>query len=399
MKSVLLPFTFLLSSFSAFAQYPSDHISLLSNWNPDSITQYNDIWGYMDCNGNEYSILGSKYKVHFMDLSNPQNPLEVANFSGGQGTTWRDLKTFRNRAYAVSDNTTEGLMIFDLSNLPQSVEKTYHSNQLFNNAHNIFIDEQNARMYVVGSSQGNLLIFDLAEDPDNPSLLVNANVEGGYAHDIYVRDHIAYLSHLTNGLYIYDCSDPQNIQVLGSTGDYLGTVFNHSSWLSEDGNTLIFCDETHAAKVKVADVSNPADIMVPAEYMFYSELEAPDASNSIAHNVLIREHYAFISYYHDGVQVFDISDPTSVQRVAYFDTYPTNTNYNGYQGCWGVYPFLSSGTIIASDISNGLFVLQLDDLTLQPTIDEIMPNTDLDIVNGTIICEGDSALIRVPHEP
>ncbi|MFK7809384.1 MAG: choice-of-anchor B family protein [Saprospiraceae bacterium] len=394
MKSVFLPFAFLLFSTFSFGQSdPTLNMSLLANWAPDSVTQYNDIWGYMDCDGGEYAILGSKFKIHFLDVSVPTNPVEVANFAGGQGTTWRDIKTYRNRAYAVSDNTTEGMMIFDLSQLPAAVTKTYQDNSFFQKAHNVFVDEPNARLYVVGSPTGNMLIFDLSEDPDNPVLLSTVTLEGGYVHDLFVKDGIAYCSHLASGMYVYDCKDANNVITLGSVTDYLGTVFNHSGWLSEDGNSLVFCDETHGAAVKVADVSDLSDITVPVSRMFSSELEAPTATSSVAHNPLIRENYVFLSYYHDGVQVYDIENVDSIQRVAYFDTNTDNTNYNGYQGCWGVYPYLSSGTIIASDISKGLFVLSLDELELEPNFADILPNTDLEIVNGPMVCEGDSATL------
>ena len=104
MKSVLLPLSLMLYSIVSFSQNASLNMSLLANWNPDTITQYNDIWGHMDCEGNEYAILGSKYEIHFVDVSDHSNPLEIASFTGGQGTTWRDIKSYRNRAYAVSDN-------------------------------------------------------------------------------------------------------------------------------------------------------------------------------------------------------------------------------------------------------------------------------------------------------
>jgi choice-of-anchor B domain-containing protein len=398
MKSITLPLGMVLLTIASYAQ-SSFNFNLLANWNPDSIPQYNDIWGYQDCNGREYAILGSRAKIHFLDLAVPTNPVEIANFTGGQSTTWRDIKTYRNRAYAVSDNTIEGLMIFDLSNLPQSVSKTYHGNSLFSNAHNIFIDEQNARLYVVGSSAGNLLIFDIGTNPDNPVLLANASLTGGYVHDVHVRNHVAYCSHLNAGMYVYDCSDAQNIITLGSATDYMGTVFNHSSWLSEDGNTLIMCDETHGAPVKVADVSNLSDINVPPSQMFSSTLLAPASTNSIAHNPFIREDLVFISYYHDGVQVYNISNPDSIYRVGYYDTNTDNTNYNGYLGCWGVYPFLSSGIIIASDINKGLFVLDMTNITLEPNLEDIEEMAEVSILNGPVFCEGDSAILFAPYQP
>ena len=46
-------------------------------------------------------------------------------------------------------------------------------------------------------------------------------------------------------------------------------------------------------------------------------------------------------------------------NFAWYDTFE-NTEYDGYNGCWGAYPFLPSGNLLASDIQNGLFVLQYD---------------------------------------
>ena len=58
--------------------------------------------------------------------------------------------------------------------------------------------------------------------------------------------------------------------------------------------------------------------------------------------------------------VYRIDDVTQPFRAGYYDTSTSHTNYSGYTGCWGVYPFLPSGNIIASDIENGLFVLRPD---------------------------------------
>ena len=74
------------------------------------------------------------------------------------------------------------------------------------------------------------------------------------------------------------------------------------------------------------------------------------------HNPYIIDQYAIVSSYEDGVVVFDISNPASPTRVAYYDTF-MNTTYLGYNGCWGVYPYFPSGNIIASDGISGLFVL------------------------------------------
>jgi hypothetical protein len=45
-----------------------------------------------------------------------------------------------------------------------------------------------------------------------------------------------------------------------------------------------------------------------------------------------------------------------MSEVAFFDTYPANDGRN-FDGAWSVYPFLPSGNVLVSDVSNGLYVL------------------------------------------
>lgn len=48
-----------------------------------------------------------------------------------------------------------------------------------------------------------------------------------------------------------------------------------------------------------------------------------------------------------------------IREIAFFDTSPSRDD-RSFQGAWSVYPYLPSGTLILSDIGNGLFVLSLD---------------------------------------
>jgi hypothetical protein len=45
-------------------------------------------------------------------------------------------------------------------------------------------------------------------------------------------------------------------------------------------------------------------------------------------------------------------------EIAFFDTFPVS-DAAIFDGAWSVYPYFPSGTIIVSDISNGLFILTL----------------------------------------
>ena len=318
-RLIYLSLVFLYLPISHLQAQPSMNMTLLDTWEDDtrpspSGVQFNEVWGYVDCEGNEFAIIGSSTHVHFIDLADPSNLMEIDSFPGGETTIWRDIKTYKDRAYAVSDDTSEGLMIFDLSDLPNSISKTYHSTEFFGEAHNIFIDEKNGRLYSVGTDtqSGGVIVLDLTEDPDNPTLLASVNLPAnpssgqGYAHDIYVRDNIAYGSHGYLGFFIWDMTDPTTPILLASknTGAY-----NHSSWVSEDGNFAIYAEEVPIGRpLGVMNLENLDNEFIEIDTTFKFPLN-PNDDNNRPHNPFIRGDYLFCSYYHDGIQVFDVSDP------------------------------------------------------------------------------------------
>ena len=77
---------------------------------------------------------------------------------------------------------------------------------------------------------------------------------------------------------------------------------------------------------------------------------------AIVHNIETYGNYAVIAHYTAGIRILNISNPSNPVEVAWYDTYPSSNSTN-FSGCWGVYKF-SSGKIIGSDISNGLFVIK-----------------------------------------
>jgi choice-of-anchor B domain-containing protein len=354
------------------------NVDLQSNWDDGTLPNnggqvYNDIWGYAALNGTEVAILGSLEQVHFIDVTNPSSPTvidefltySVSNPTDVVSSIWRDFKTYDHYVYAVADQGDLGLMIFDVSNVPNSVALVYQDNQFFNHAHNVWIDEQHGRLYAIGThfSSPDVVVLDIATDPENPLMLASVDVTGSYIHDIHVVDHIAYASSGNDGLIIFDFETPASPVWLATVDGYPEEGYNHSSWLGDDGATLVFCDETHGKSVKLVDVTDPLDLG-PTDFKLFKSQLIPNNTNSIAHNPFILGDLAIIAYYHDGVQIFDISDPENIVNAGYYDTYPNNTGYSGYDGCWGVYPYLPSGNILASDTENGLFVLDYNPVPL-----------------------------------
>jgi len=373
----------------------NNSLSLRANWTDDSLPTisgigYNDIWGYTDCNGNEYAILGSPAYTLFFNVTNPDNIIEVNRFQGTGVSIWRDYKTYGQYAYGVADQGSEGLAIYDLSNLPNTVNYLGEDNSVFSTAHNIYIDEENGRMYVAGSNtqNGGIIVYDLTNDPANPQVIGNVSLQGGYIHDVFVRDNIAYCSHGFNGYFIYDFSNASNPITLASSGT---NGYNHSSWVTEDGNYAMIAEEVPAGLPMLSiDISNMQNGDINVVKDFKEPLLAPTHTNNTPHNPFIRGDHLIISYYEDGVVVFDISNPADPQRIAYYDTAPTNTTYNGTGNCWGTYPFLPSGNILGSDTNNGLFVLTPSGWNLSPTSPVSSPcgNNSASKIQAKVFLEG-----------
>ncbi|HFC00130.1 MAG TPA: choice-of-anchor B family protein, partial [Phaeodactylibacter sp.] len=358
-SELMVKYYFLISTLfflsGATTAQVSLNMNLLDQWHPTGLS-YNDVWGYADAAGNEYAIVGSYSKIHFLQITNSNTLTLIDEFTPGSTSIWRDFKTYGNYAYAVTEGT-EGLLVYDLSDLPNSVTLSSQNTNEFTKAHNIYIDEANGKLYVVGSNTQNngLIIYDVTTNP--PTHLASVALPaGGYVHDIYVRGDTAYCSHGYNGFYIWDVSTPSSPSFLAS---YTGEAgYNHSSWVSPDGNTAYYAREVGVGlPMTILDLSDYNDLSVISNFKF--PLLAPTYVDNVPHNPYLLGDYLISSYYEDGVQVFEVSDPTNVSRVAYYDTYPSNTQYNGYHGCWGVYPYLPSGKILASDGSNGLFLLEL----------------------------------------
>lgn len=348
----------------------ANNMTLLSNWDNNSLPSnsgvvYNDCWGYADGNGREYAILGSTQGTYIFDITVPTTPQMVTfQLGGSTNSIWRDYKTYQHYLYAVSDQGAgSSLQIFDLSGLPATVTKVYDSQALFSRAHNIFISENSGRLYVagvVGVSGQNLMIFDIATNPVAPQQLANIPLTGifmpmGYVHDIHCHNDTCYTFHGTNGMDIINFANLPSIQIIGRMTAYPDQGYCHSGWATSDNNYLVVADETHNMGLKVIDVN-----ILPTPVhraTFRSQLEGPTYTNSIAHNPFINGNLVYVAYYHDGLQVYDISSKLAPTLVMGYDTHPQNVDYTGYDGAWGVYPFLPSGNIIVSDTKNGLFVL------------------------------------------
>jgi len=305
-----------------------------------------DVWGYAT-NNKEYALVCVQNGVSIVDVSDPTSPKEI-HFVEGFFANARDIKTYKNFAYSTNGKE-EGLLIIDLNELPEKVEVkkfTGIGENVFTASHNLFIDEFGF-LYVAGHniSPGGILIYDLNTDFWSPELV--GIYRKNYVHDLYARENMLYTSE-GDQMAIIDASDKSNLKILGTQKTY---GYTHNSWLSESGDVLFTTDETSGAWVVAWDISSSNDIKE------LGKAQSTINGKVIPHNTLWFNNYLVTSFYTDGLVIFDVANPNVLVKIAQADTAPQFSG-DGFNGCWGAYPFLPSGNILATDIEEGLFVLK-----------------------------------------
>ncbi len=310
----------------------------------------NDIWGYVDENGVEYAIVGTVSNTLIFNLANPSQPVLIATINGAR-SIWRDLKSYKNYIYVVADQGEDGLLVIDMKNAPETITSKKMilptpTGQI-TRCHNLYIDQKSGILFFAGCNiSGAVLAFDLKTDPENPSFI--NKISSNYSHDVFVQDEIVFSSEINNGqLAIFDIADIQNPKPLGTvqtTG-----FFTHNAWANEDNTFVYTTDEVSNGTIDaydITDLKNPrrVDAFIP---------ESEENKGTVVHNTHFINDFLVTSWYSYGVVITDVSNPNKIIEVGHYDT-----ELDGGPGCWGVYPYLPSGLIIASDITNGLFVLK-----------------------------------------
>ncbi|MBC7776074.1 MAG: choice-of-anchor B family protein, partial [Phycisphaerae bacterium] len=313
-----------------------------------------NLWGYA-ADGNEYALVGGKNSFSIVNVTDPTSPSEIVAIAGN-ASDWREVKTYQHYAYVVSEGGG-GLLIADLTELPNSLPGSAYNayfgdgaiNGLLHKAHSLHIDETEGYLYIYGSylsdnsNQGRPLIFDLADPFHSTYVGVYAAPSGSqYVHDGYADSDMMYSAHITSGnVSIVDMTNKNNPNTLATfTTPH---AFTHNTWLN--GNYLFTTDEVSSAFLTAYDISDLSDIME------LDRIQSNPGSGVIVHNTYIRDDYAITSWFKDGFTIVDVSRPQNLIQVGNYDTYPDDQG-NGFSGCWGVYPYLPSGNILASNITN-----------------------------------------------
>lgn len=346
-------FTLFSSIFLVIELFGQVNMAPLGN-RPYPNESLNDIWGYADQQGNEYALVGTTSGFSIVDVTNPVDSLPELFYEDGFNSTWRDIKTWEHYAYVTTDQTQQGtgfgLLIVNMENLPNGPFETKYytgNNYPFESAHNLYIDE-NGICYIFGAnySEGGAIMLDLSQDPWNP---VEVGVyDEFYFHDGVARGDTLWGSAVYDGVTVAVDVTTKSSPITMAAWD-TPNQFSHNVWFSDDNKYVFTTDEVSNGKVAAYNVTNLSNVV---ELDIY---QSSPGDNVIPHNTHYYNGFLVTSYYRDGVTIVDATHPYNLIEVGSYDTSPLSGN--GFNGCWGAYPYLPSGNILATDIEEGLFVL------------------------------------------
>eukprot|EP00924_Labyrinthula_sp_SR-Ha-C_P010899 maker-scaffold_47-snap-gene-1.5-mRNA-1 protein AED:0.06 eAED:0.06 QI:26/1/0.5/1/0/0/2/0/569 len=351
-----------------------------------------DIWGWLDPNGREITLMCVDNGVWFIDSSDPENPARLGSMvSGRDKSSWCDVKVYEDTAYVVKDSgsqSTYGIEVFDLNRLNSlsgdalvsfSPDFVYREH---GNSHNVFVNTETGFLYSVGSNtcSGGLHVVDLS-DPLEPEFSTCVSSDG-YTHDVecivydgpdtsFTGSEICFASN-EDTLTIWDVSSKNSVSQLSRTG-YSGSRYTHQSGITDDRRYVLVNDELDEQGgtvsrqttyiFDVSDLSNPflADTFTSTQTSIDHNLYVWGAihKRGLAGNPAMANppdtDFAYLSNYVSGIRVLDVSNLPDATEVGHFDVAP-DLSGNIFDGTWSNYMH-PSGTLAVSSIERGLFFL------------------------------------------
>jgi hypothetical protein len=364
--------------------------------------------------------------VRVYDVSQPRKLRRVATFADGASNpalagSWTEkvmVRSVRSRAFrgdlaVVSFQDCEpggfrGIGLYDVTDPRRPVLLSLRESGVFG-VHELWMEARGRNAYVyeaanfhevVAAFEGEdpaavnpeFRIVDVS-DPRNPVQVGDwsawrdmgvSPLDGfgtfpfNFVHSVVVFDEIAYVSYWDFGTVMLDVSDPASPEFLGRTQFGPGAEGNaHSAWTTKRGRLLIQTDEdfdpapnpeveTGWGYGHIYDISNKANPVELATLKLPSttQFPPPGPGDFTIHDPKVVGSTLFLSWYTEGVVLFDISRPTDPRLMAQFippekAEDPLGVFFPGeeFVEVWGVFPH--RGFVLASDMNTGLWAFKV----------------------------------------
>jgi hypothetical protein len=172
------------------------------------------------------------------------------------------------------------------------------------------------------------------------------------------------------GYFLYDVSKPTDPKLITTITGVAGVDLGHTFMADPTGRYAVVETETQYQPIRLFDLKPGLDGQVKTISRPIGAW-SPNWQN-LVHQFEIRWPYVFASSYADGLQVFNMMDPTNPYTVGYYDTYDRQTldNVQGnnpypgansvYTGSFGVDIRNADGLIVTSDMRTGIWGFRME---------------------------------------
>ena|GEM_PF-6194082 len=231
----------------------------------------------------DYAYLGMRYGIMIVDISDPAIPSIVSTLEFPDLTQAEAIGVSGNHLYAVSrgDTSFNSIDVSDPSN-PSIVG----SCKMRSHTHNMIISGQYA---VVTEYDGGVEFVDISV-PDSPA--VATHIQTDKACEVVLVDDLLFVADYEDIeiIDISNLSEPSVLAVYESVGK--------AQRVAIDGSYLYVADSDFG--LRILDISVPTSPTLVRDY----EIE-------YCGDVLIIDHFAYVSGGSDGIQMYDIADPAN----------------------------------------------------------------------------------------
>jgi hypothetical protein len=204
--------------------------------------------------------------------------------------------------------------------------------------------------------------------PEDPNSMGR---RGGGFHDVYVgydpaRKRDVFYGAGGGGYHIFDVSKPESPVLLGSVTGVAGVRGGHTFTPDPTGRYAVTETEYQFSPLRLFDLN-------PIQNGESKVVSRPIGAwlgtfDGNSHNHEVRWPYVFVSGYMDGLQVFNMMDPTNPYTVGYYYTCDCTLpggalgagQNGGMDGAFGVDIRNADGLIVISDRRSGFWAFKME---------------------------------------
>jgi len=285
------------------------------------------------------------------DVADPARPVFRRTVTMPGDSYWNGVWAQGDALYVAS--AARGALVFDISDPANPVFlKAVPGEPL--DVHTVFVED--TRLYAMSPSPNSeTLLFDITE-PQSPVLLTRFSAPGGqisgFPHDAFAYEGRLYINHWNLGYVIMDVRDPASVKQLG-TYQYRNQTSHANAVGTLAGRTIAFeGGENYDAHLRVLDVTDPETVVKIGEFKLREQASI--------HNMVLVGTRLYIAWYHEGVRVLDVADPSQPRPLAYFNTFRETDferGYSFYEGALGM-RVPGDGYVYTVDSSRGLLIFR-----------------------------------------